>query len=216
MRKLIIVMACGLSFISCNQISKSIDETFKPNDTLVNKENKKQEDQTIINNPAKVNSSTEKRALLSDINTLTKAEEELRKLPQYNGKEIFVYSILYFYDNGIINVMLQHPENPKYVDGYEYRDNKWSEPRPIQLSVKDDIQDRLISLNKISFVNAAKVTAIYNKKAETIEGAVPSENVYIAIYKNQIQWYPTTISGSRERYTIQFNEDGSLKSFKQD
>jgi hypothetical protein len=82
--------------------------------------------------------------------------------------------------------------------------------------VRDDIKGRLVSLNKVRFVNAAKVAEIYNKKAQEIEGAKPLTSTYLTIWNNQIRWYPTTINGSRERYSIQFNDDGSLKSFKQD
>jgi len=238
MKKLIILMICGALFLSCEQVSKSINETFKKNDTVVNKDLEKtnsvpkntQPDvdvNAIIQTVLETHSTTLREHhvegeggkgidFLTNTDALKKAEEALRKLPQYAGEEIFIYSTLYFYDDGTINVTLQHPENPKYVDAYEFRDNKWSEPRPVQLSVRDDIQNRLVSLNKIPFINAAKVTDIYNKKAQDIEGAKPLKSIYISISENKIRWYPTTINGSRERYSIQFNEDGTLKTFKQD
>ena len=237
MKKLIILMICGPLFLSCEQISKSINETFRKNDTVVSKELEKTNPIPPENTQPDVNAiiktvlethstilrehhveSEESKGVdfLTNTNGLKKAEEALRKLPQYKGKEIFIYSTLHFYNDGTINVMLQHPENPKYVDTYEFRDNKWSEPRPVQLSVRDDIQSRLISLNKINFISAAKVTDIYNKKVQEIEGAKPATSVYISIWDNQIRWYPTTINGSRERYSIQFNDDGTLKTFKQD
>ncbi|TDW51718.1 hypothetical protein EV144_101394 [Flavobacterium sp. 270] len=234
-------MGCSL-FLSCEQISKSISETITPTDTIGKKEADKpntesfeksqaeaiakaQADvQTMVNTVIEKHSTTytqshtEGKAInfLTNKQALKKAEEALRNLPQYAGKEIFIYSTLYFYNDGTINVMLQHPENPKYVDAYEFRDNKWSEPRPIQLSVHDDIKGRLISLNKTSFVNAATITDIYNKKAQEIEGAKPLTSTYLTIWNNQIRWYPASINGSRERYSIQFNDNGTLKAFKQD
>lgn len=237
MKKSIIVLICCVLFLGCKQISKSISDTFKVNDTLVSKEFEKPDSIPAANTQPDVNAiiktvlethSTILRehhiesegskgvAFLTNTNGLKKAEEALRKLPQYKGKEIFIYSTLHFYNDGTINVMLQHPENPKYVDAYEFSDNKWSEPRPVQLSVRDDIQNRLISLNKINFTSAAKVTEIYNKKVQEIEGAKPATSVYISIWDNQIRWYPTTINGSRERYSIQFNDDGTLKAYRQD
>lgn len=232
MRKLIVVLICCPLFLSCEQISKSIDDTFKTNDTLVQKETDKPDPKTIVNTQIDVQqiiktavethyvtqAQTEGKNLdfLTNTTELDKAEQALRKLPQYAGKEIFVYSTLYFYDYGTINVMLQHPENPKYVDIYEYKEGKWSEPKPLQLSVRDDVQKRLVSLNKIKFANVANLTAIYNKKATEIEGAKPLTSAYISIWDNEMRWYPTTINGSRERYSIQFNNDGTLKSFKQD
>lgn len=233
MKPLIIVLISCLLFVSCEQVSKSIDETFATTDTVTCKVEKRNTEplknaqpdvQEIINTALQKHAAIlsghhpegNEIAFLTDTNALKNAEGALRKLPQYAGKEIFIYATLYFYNDGTINVMLQHPENPKYIDAYEFRNNKWSDPRPIQLSVHDDIKGRLVSLNKTSFVNAAKVTEIYNKKAQEIEGAKPLSSTYISIWNNQIKWYPITINGSREKYAIQFNEDGSLKSFQQD
>jgi hypothetical protein len=54
------------------------------------------------------------------------AEKALRDLPQYAGKEIFIYSSLHFYNDGSIRTMLQHPENPEYIDNYVYQNGVWS------------------------------------------------------------------------------------------
>ncbi|MCP2029680.1 hypothetical protein L1276_004874 [Flavobacterium sp. HSC-32F16] len=230
MRKSIIIIICFPLFLGCEQISKSINETFSPNDSVVSKQsnsdvkNEVQEvdvqkninDAVDRHNAAQNQLETKTIVLLKDTNELSKAEETLKKLPQYAGKEIFVYSTLYFYNDGRINVMLQHPENKKYVDAYEYKNGVWSDPKPVQLSIRDEVQKRLVSLNTIRFINAAKVFEIYNKKAEEVEGASPAANVYISIWDNKIKWYPSSINGSRERYSIQFNDDGSLKTFTQD
>lgn len=234
MRKLTILLICCQLLLSCEQLSKSIDETFKPNDTLVEKEKEKESPvpettvntqidvQQIIKTALETHSVTHTHTegksvdLLTDIQELEKAEESLRKLPQYAGKEIFIYSTLYFYNDGLINVMLQHPTNPKYVDIYNYKEGQWSEPKPLQLSVRDEVQKRLVSLNKIKFANVAKVTATYNEKAKEIEGAKPLTSAYVSIWDNKMRWYPSGINGSRERYSIQFNDDGSLKAFKQE
>nr|WP_199000096.1 hypothetical protein [Flavobacterium sp. ASV13] len=232
MKKTIIMLICSSLFLSCEQVSKSINETFEANDTVVSQEIQKPNPEPEVNTQGDVqqivktvlethsvtHTHTEGKSvdLLTDTAALKKAEEALRKLPQYAGKEIFIYSTLYFYNDGLINVMLQHPENPKYVDIYDYKDGKWSEPKPLQLSVRDNVQKRLVPLNTIKFANVAKVTAIYNKKAEGVEGAKPLTSAYVSIWDNKMRWYPSNINGSRERYSIEFNDDGTLKSFKQD
>lgn len=209
MKKIVIMMLFCALFLSCEKITKSINETLKPNDTIVSKEIQNASSLTTLQDEKKeVN-------LLTDLKTLEKAEAELKKLPQYKGKEMFVYSTLYFYGDGRINSMLQHPENPKYVDTYEFRDGKWSEAMPVQLSVRDDVKGRLFPLNKISFVTAAKVAQVYNEKTKQVEGAKPATSVYISVWENKIRWYPSSINGSRERYSIEFTDDGSLKSFQQ-
>ncbi|RQO69520.1 hypothetical protein DBR43_15705 [Pedobacter sp. KBW06] len=234
MKKLIALMICSQMLFSCRQISKSVEETFKSNDSVANKaaQDKPAENEDELHTESHTTSSTTvethsstfteqhvtgtKTGFLTDIDQLTKAENELRKLPQYRGKEIFIYTNINFYDDGRITAMLQHPQNPKYVDSYEYNSGNWSAPKPKQLSVKDEVKSNLVSLNNIPFSNVAKVTGIYNEKAAHIEGAKPSDHTYIAIFKNRIEWYPMNINGTRERYYIQFNPDGTLKEFRQD
>lgn len=249
MKKLTILIICSSVFFSCRQISKSIEDTFKPVDTLVREKTERPPaippvdvnaliDSNIkmmdSNVQAMVKSITKgkvtintkmytqkyldgkKSNFLIDTDRLTKAEAALRKLPQYAGKEIFIYSTIHFYDDGRILTSLRHPQNPKYVDKYEYSKGAWSDPKPEQLSVRDNVENRLVSLNRINFSSVAKVTKIYNEKTAEIEGAKPATSTYISVWDNAIRWFPQGINGSRERYSIQFNEDGSLRSFKQD
>ncbi|TCD25517.1 hypothetical protein EZ456_15935 [Pedobacter psychrodurus] len=144
---------------------------------------------------------------------LQQAEEKLRKLPQYHNKEIMMYESVHFYEDGSINLALQHPENPKYVDAYKYKDGSWSEPKPV---LARNIERRTFPLSKMNFADAQKVIQIYNDKAAEIEGAKPTTTVYISIWDNGMRWFPSTINGSRERYDLQFNNDGTLKSFRQE
>ncbi|WP_293305461.1 hypothetical protein [Pedobacter sp. UBA5917] len=153
-----------------------------------------------------------KKGLLS-IPDLALAEEQLKRLPQYRNKEIMVYQSVHFYDNGSINLMLQHPVNPKYVDAYEYRDGAWSAPKPV---LARDIERRTFPLSGMHFEDARKVLKIYNEKAVQIEGAKPTTSVYISIWDENMRWFPAGINGTRERFDIQFNRDGSLKSFRQE
>jgi hypothetical protein len=144
------------------------------------------------------------------------AEKALRDLPQYAGKEIFIYSSLHFYNDGSIRTMLQHPENPEYIDNYVYQNGVWSAPNPEQVSIKDRITSRLVPLDKIQFATAAKVAQTYNEKAAKIEGAKPLTSVYISIWDNRIRWYPSAINGSREKWAIEFDTDGELKRFERE
>ncbi|WP_343523862.1 hypothetical protein [Pedobacter sp.] len=144
---------------------------------------------------------------------LALAEERLRRLPQYRNKEIMVYQSVHFYDNGSISLMLQHPVNPKYADAYEYRDGAWSAPKPV---LTRDIERRTFPLSGMHFSDARKVFNIYNEKAAQVEGAAPASSVYISIWDDHIRWFPGSINGTRERFDIQFNQDGTLKSFRQE
>nr|WP_199081718.1 hypothetical protein [Pedobacter sp. ASV19] len=216
MRKWSVFIMGGFMVLSCRQISKSIDETINPIDSVADK----QKPVTTVSTTTSTTHSVthqegESTGFLTDTLKLLQAADLLRKLPQYAGKEIYVYSSASFFDDGRIFIALQHPTNPKYVDNYQYEKGKWTGPRPEQLSVKEDIKNRLVPLSQMSFINVCRIGRIYNKKASEIEGATPVTHIYVNIWNNIIQWFPNTISGSRERYLIEFNTNGTLKSFKQ-
>lgn len=227
----------------CEKGSQSIKDTFDPKvDTTAQLKNEKvpgtvpdhysatverqiEEAQhlvtTVIEKHTKTHSDTHKEEgkntdFLTNEEKLKRAEEDLRKLPQYAGKQIYMYSVIHFYDDGSIRAMLQHPTNPEYIDNYEYKDEKWSEPRPEQISVRDDIQSRLISLEKINFVNVAKAAQVYSEKITRIEGAKPLTSIYISISNRNLRWFPGSINGSRERYSIELNQNGTLKKFERE
>ena len=285
----LIILSCFLC-LSCKQVTKSVDETFHPNDSLAKKYNKEnrigsegeytgttktttttsthhQEKFVVINGdtvktpelqdkakelfhdlellkqkqtpagskeiqkrvneflkdmnlpqPGAKNSNTEKpvtkaRKGILSASQLARAEEKLRQLPQYRDREIVVYESVHFYEDGSIKLALQHPENPKYVDAYQYKDGYWSEPKPVQAR---NIARRTFPLSKINFADAHRVMQIYNDKAAQVEGAKPTTTAYISIWDDGMRWFPSTINGSRERYDLQFNNDGTLKSFRQE
>ena len=242
LRAVIIILALCSS--GCKQVLKSVEETFKPDSAALSQQVQKQaaadssakpvatqqesisiKIETHISTETHTSTSTtththaptrESKKFLTDTTRLKKAEKALRALPQFAGKEIFIYRSVHFYGDGNIMLMLRHPENPKYVDNYTYSDGKWSAPTPAQIFLHDDVDSKLVSLNRISFANAARVTRVYNEKAAEVEGAKPATSVYVSIWDKRMRWFPGTINGTRERYDIQFNEDGSLKSFRPD
>jgi len=144
---------------------------------------------------------------------LDSAEIRLRELPQFRAKTINLYADIHFYDDGRIMAKLQHPENLEYVDAYNYDGSQWSQPTPVQLSVHDKIKDRLVALDSVPFHTAASVVKNYNEKAAAIEGASPTDHVYLIMHSGIVQWYPNQIDGSREAWSVFFNLDGSVSSF---
>lgn len=150
---------------------------------------------------------------LGNSSRLKAAELSLRKLPAFSRKQIYLYRFIHFYDDGRINVQLQNPENPEYVDEYSYRKGSWETPKPVQLSVHDNIKKSLVKLDDVDFENAGKIYRHYSAKANNVTGAPPLTHVYAVFDNNTISWYPQSISGSRERYFISFEPNGDLKSF---
>jgi hypothetical protein len=232
-----IIMVCSLAFQGCKQITRSVDETFipKPNPQRVSKPAPVQQaidsttskaivqmHQQLTTALSRVHVTAHRikpvksKDFLTNTTALKKAEASLRNLPQYRGKEIFIYRSVHFYDDGSIHIMLRHPENPDDVDNYEYQNGVWSKPKPEQVSVNVDIASRSVSLDEVDFTTIASITRLYNEKAAEIEGARPTTSAYMVVWDSVMRWYPGTINGSRQRYSIDFNNDGTLKSFRQD
>lgn len=182
----------------CQQVSQSIRDTFN----------------TRPDEAEYVASSHERTTgFVTNSAALDSAEYLLRHLPQYRSKAIFLYADIHFYDDGRITAKLQHPENPDYVDVYNYRGGRWSEPIPVQLSVREDVSSRLVSLDSVPLRTAAEVVSNYNEKAGLIEGAKPTDHVYLIIHGGVTRWYPNRIDGAREAWDIYFNLDGSVATF---
>lgn len=208
---MVLIMSAFL-LSGCKQILKSIDDTLDPDDKDIQK-------QYIVSTITETHTyeypEKATTGFLTNIGELTKAETELRALVQYGGKKIYVYQTALFYDDGRINIMLRHPDNLRFIDNYVYNNGRWSAPTPVQLSVNTNIENQLIPLNEVSFASVAKVAQGYNNKAAQIEGAKWVSDIYLFVFGKELRWFPNTINGSRERYSIEFNADGTLKSFKQ-
>lgn len=242
MKKIIIILIGGILVSGCEEVSKSIKDTFEPqSDAVVQQktqeagevpaqspydaavEQQMQEVQHLVTTIVEKHTKThvqhtegKNTDFLTNEEKLKKAEEALRELPQYAGKEIYIYSSIHFYDDGSISVKLQHPTNPGYIDSYQYKNGSWSEPKPEQMSVKDKIQSRLVSLEKVNFTYVAAAARLYKEKTEEVEGARPITSIYISIWNNNLRWFPASISGSRERYSIELNQNGTLKKFERE
>lgn len=215
---MIITAVCSLTFTGCKQITRSVEDTFKPKpnsqrtskpalvqqaiDSSTSRAIMQMQDQLItafskVHVTAHRVRPVKRKDFLTNTAALKKAEASLRNLPQYRGKEIFIYWSVHFYDDGSINIMLRHPENPDDVDSYEYRNGAWSKPKPEQVSVNVDIASRSVSLDEADFTTIASITRLYNEKVAEIEGAKPTTSAYMVVWDKVMRWYPGTINGSQ-------------------
>lgn len=225
-------IACSLllGFSSCESINNSISDTFKEPDS------KKESEKTAPDKPIRAkmaipHSASEPVApiketetivetkaatpnFLIDSDALAKAEQQLKALPEFRGKTIYVYQSVHFYDDGRIAIKVQNPENPDYVDQYDYRNAKWNTPKPVKIYLHDKLSENLVALDRVSFTIIAKIIGIYNEKSKTVVGAKPADHSYAYISKGRIKWYPSTITGDRESYQIRFNENGTLQHYE--
>lgn len=98
MKKLITLFFCSLLFLSCNQISKSIDETFKTNDSPINRTDHKPVDiqKTQTNTQQKELRENSEHHFLSDVDGLKKQKKNLENC--LNTKERrFLFILLYIF-----------------------------------------------------------------------------------------------------------------------
>lgn len=136
------------------------------------------------------------------------------------GKKINVFQDIYFYRE-FISLSIQNPDNPKNVDNYKWRNGKWSDPQPVQISGNGDMSDNLFSISEVKFQEASTVYANYITKAKTVEGAKLDDPSFVVMFRlivtnGKREWRTDNIKGTREKYSITYNLDGSVNSFKKD
>ncbi|MFD2969460.1 hypothetical protein [Sphingobacterium bambusae] len=153
---------------------------------------------------------------LADSSALIAAERSLRDRPELRGQDIFIYRSVHFYDDGRISLKVQHPQQKNYVDSYDYRDGKWSDPSPVVLSKRDIVAKDIVSLNSLPFKTANQVFLHLKEKLQQIGSRSEDYTVYAITSGNEIRWYPRTISNERSKYSIEFNADGTIRSFEQE
>lgn len=210
MKKNIILLSFIILNISCESISTSIKETFEP----APKEEYGKKKKSIFDKVSIEEEEEEEVPIASQVEALQKAENQLRALPEFQGKKIRLHRSTHFYQNGRIITEIQNPDEPRNIDRYTYRDGKWEAPEPVRISLSDKIEEHLIDLDSIPFVNAHKVyQAITEKSAEL--GIEPRETIYVVPRNNKANWYPKTLDTDRSSYRMEFDSQGNLLSFEQ-
>lgn len=154
-------------------------------------------------------------SLYTDVATLKKAEEALKNLPKFKGKDIKVFQKIYFYEDGRIIVDLQDPATPDNIDSYTFKNGAWEEPQAVQISGGGDMSANLFSLNEIKFETVATIYKELQNQAKNVEGAKIGGGIYynLNVLRNEKAWF-TNVEGTRGNYSGYFNADGTLKEFK--
>ncbi|XXQ68168.1 hypothetical protein ACKLNO_11315 [Neisseriaceae bacterium B1] len=161
---------------------------------------------------------------LTDAAALQKAQDQLQALPQFAGKELNVFQNVLFYDNNYkhnIKVDVQDPDKPENIDHYEYsfKDGKWSEPSPVQLSGGGDMKPNLTPLKDVRFADVAeKFISLYQQTVEkeklTPKLAVPDHVVFVLVVHNQDRFWQAPLDTDRAQMFLRMKPDGTLKSLE--
>ena len=159
---------------------------------------------------------------LTDAEYLQKAEDALREMPKFKGKSIMIFQEAFFYKDGRIKTCIQDPSNPDNVDQYEYTDGSWGEPQPVQLSGDGEMKDNLIPLDTFKFATVAKIANTWMEKAKSLPDFDEEKNpltmvgLKLGIVSGEPSIIVSDVETTRAKYDIDFNLDGTLKSFKKE
>lgn len=200
---LITISILGLSY-SCKDEKKDAATTENSNDSIA----------TTPDSEENTETATVSENLIADAPALKKAEDELKNLPKFKGKDIKIFQNVHFYEDGRIILALQDPEKPDNIDEYTFDDGKWFEPQAVQISGDGKTEDNVFPLSDIKFETVANIYKQIEEKAKSIEGGKAQGHIYynLNVMNQTGQWY-TNIDGTREKYSGYFNADGSLKEF---
>lgn len=121
---------------------------------------------------------------LADAATLQKAEDALKTLPHFAGKKLNVFQSVHFYGDGRINIELQNPDQTTHIDSYKFKNDKWSEPQPVQISGDGKLKDNLTPLDDIKFATVAHIYKNYKEQAANVTGGLDKDltHVYFSLF----------------------------------
>lgn len=202
--------------VSCKDFNKSIKDTLRNNDSLSTEYKGNRNSQSSANSLAVGGAAENEMPFTSQKGKLAQAEKQLRALPQFAGKSIFIYKLIHFYEDGRIITKLQNPSNPKYIDEYRYENGKWTAPKPVVMYKNDEIQKNLINLDRLPFVNVCNVFDVLYEKRKEIGSTANDYTIFAATQNGELKWYPNTVKNDRAIYKIEYKDDGSLSSFEQE
>lgn len=206
--------------LSCSEFRQTIQETVNPkNDTdtgNITPDNSSSKEGKSVSGKTSMPGKKENIPLTASAGALQEAEKRLRQLPEFQDKPIVVYATTHFYTDGRIHLSIQDPTNAEFIDEYRYQDGKWQKHDPVRITRSDRIEGRLIPLDDVPFITANKVHRVFEEKLREIESGEPVPTIYFSVFDKEIRWYPTSLKTDRFSYSIDFNPDGTLRSFKKD
>lgn len=175
-----------------------------------------------VSKAAAAATSDENAQKLTDAEYLQKAEDALRELPKFKGKSIMIFQEATFYKDGRISICLQDPSSPNNVDQYQYANGSWEDPQPVQLSGDGEMKDNLIPLDTFKFATVAKIANTWMEKAKSLPDFDEEKNpltmvgLKLGIVSGEPSIIVSDVETTRAKYDIDFNLDGTLKSFKKE
>ncbi|MBZ4188288.1 hypothetical protein [Niabella beijingensis] len=213
--------ATGLTFLSCQQLSKSFEETRnpKPQKEAVQETGSSTTSTSTVIIRDHAEGQTAGPGIFEDAEALDRIQQELENLPQFRGKKLMLYQSLHFYDfqGGRISINIQNPDTTENVDTYVYFNGKWQEPAPVKIigQLQTEV-DFFMPLDRIRFATAKKINDITREKLKGIPGGHTNGFIYFncmrikRLNREEAGWY-VQIQGSRSDTKLDFDVEGNLK-----
>lgn len=201
----------SLLLLSCGEVGRSFSDTFQPSPQPAETSGTSQQAEL-----ADAFAPPQRISAAASPDALQEAENKLRALPRFAGKEIMIFRSTHFYDDGRIMLSIQDPEDHTIIDSYTYKDGAWQDPEPVRITRADRVDEYLAPLSQAPFIHAHKVYQTIKEKLKEIQSKDTSMTIYFVPMRGEIRWYPSTLSTDRSRYSLKFDEQGNLLSFTQD
>lgn len=156
--------------------------------------------------------------LYADEKLLAKAEEDLKNLPQFKGKDLKFFQEIKFFKDGRIKIDIQDPVKPENIDNYQWKNGTWSAPEPVQISWDGDLSANLVSLSEAPFTTVSKVYKNWLEKAKEVEWS-SEDNLSIIFFHLWVpdqskSWRASQIQWTRAKYDIKFDLNWNVLEFK--
>lgn len=163
---------------------------------------------------------TQKINLLDDVTTLADAQQKLLNLPRFQGKTIYVYNKIDFFD-GVrprIELSVQNP-NPEQNQeliflAFDIEKKQWVEGEAEDVRHIKNLSRHFVSIQEIDFQQVKSIADIWRSKANEIQAAW-REPYHVAFIwlpaRNKRFWHTATLENMRGgQYYLSVNMDGSI------
>ncbi|MCS4534105.1 hypothetical protein [Neisseria montereyensis] len=159
---------------------------------------------------------------LKDAAALAKAEDDLKSLPRFHGKDLKFFDNIVFFSGPRprIELDIQNTENPERIDHYVYWQGTWRrndilrKPPPPE---KLNIAEHLTPLSQVRFADVADVAKVWEQKARSVNAVVDDAYYVSFVYlrsQNKRFWHTATIEAVGTQYYLSLNADKTVWEFK--
>ena len=142
------------------------------------------------------------------------AQQTLKDLPNLKGKKLLFDDNVQFDDPGHVYINLQNPDHPNKILSYIYFSREWEEDQGYEIKFTS-LPRHWYPVEGVSFNAATKIANTYAAKIKETGSNQPiMDSLALDITGPKPAWkFNNRIKGKNGTYLIEFNMDGTLKSF---